>query len=245
MRRALAENAHAIASIFVNPAQFGPKEDLAAYPRPIERDLELLEREGVGVVFLPEPAAMYPPGFETWIEPGPLGSRLEGESRPGHFRGVLTVVAKLLHALEPDRAYFGQKDAQQAVLVRRMAQDLDFAPEIVVCPIVRESDGLALSSRNVYLTPEERRAAPVLFRALEAAAAAWDAGERRGDALRRVAATVLATEPLARPDYVSAADPATLLEADGAAERLLISTAVRFGATRLLDNVILPRGTGL
>lgn len=245
VRRARAENAHAAASIFVNPAQFGPKEDLAAYPRPLERDLELLQREGVALVFVPGAGAMYPPGFETWIEPGPLGARLEGERRSGHFRGVLTVVAKLLHAVEPDRAYFGQKDAQQAILVRRMARDLDLAPEIVVCPIVRESDGLALSSRNVYLSPEERNAAPVLSRALEAAAAAWDAGERRGDALRRVVSTVLATEPLARPDYVSAADPETLHEAEGEAGRLLISTAVRFGATRLLDNVVLPRGAGL
>jgi pantoate--beta-alanine ligase len=245
VNRGRAENGHAVASIFVNPAQFGPKEDLAAYPRPLERDLELLEKEGVALVFVPRPEEMYPRGFETWIEPGPLGARLEGERRPGHFRGVLTVVAKLLHAVEPDRAYFGQKDAQQALLVRRMARDLDLAPEIVVCPIVREADGLALSSRNVYLSPEERRAAPVLARALDAAAAAWGAGERRGDALKRVVSTVLAAEPLARPDYVSAADPETLLEAEGAAERLLVSTAVRFGATRLLDNVVLPRGAGL
>jgi pantoate--beta-alanine ligase len=245
VRRARGENAHAVASIFVNPAQFGPREDLASYPRPLDRDLDLLEKEGVSLVLVPGAEAMYPPGFETWIEPGPLGARLEGERRPGHFRGVLTVVAKLLHAVEPDRAYFGQKDAQQALLVRRMARDLDLAPEVVVCPIVRESDGLALSSRNVYLSPQERRAATVLSRALEGAAAAWDAGERRGDPLRRVVSTVLATEPLARPDYVSAADPATLLEVDGAAEKLLVSTAVRFGATRLLDNVVLPRGTGL
>ncbi len=242
VRRARDENDTAAASIFVNPAQFGPKEDFGSYPRALERDLELLEKEGVSLVLVPEPAAMYPPGFETWVEPGPLAARLEGERRPGHFRGVLTVVAKLFHALEPDRAYFGQKDAQQAVLVRRMARDLDFATEVVVCPIVREADGLAMSSRNAYLSPEERRAAPVVARALAAASAAWDAGERRGDALRRVALAVLAAEPLARPDYVSAADPATLAEIEGEAGRLLISTAVRFGATRLLDNVLLPRG---
>ena len=242
VHRARDENDTAAASIFVNPAQFGPKEDFGSYPRALERDLELLEKEGVSLVLVPGPAAMYPPGFETWIEPGPLAARLEGERRPGHFRGVLTVVAKLLHALEPDRAYFGQKDAQQAVLVRRMARDLDFATEVVVCPIVREADGLAMSSRNAYLSPEERRAAPVVARALAAASAAWDAGERRGDALRRVALAVLAAEPLARPDYVSAADPATLAEVEGEAGRLLISTAVRFGATRLLDNVLLPRG---
>ena len=245
VRRAKGENDAVVASIFVNPAQFGPKEDLASYPRALERDLDLLAKEGVALVLVPEPAAIYPPGFETWVEPGPLAARLEGERRPGHFRGVLTVVAKLFHALEPDRVYFGQKDAQQSLLIRRMARDLDFPLEIVVCPIVRESDGLALSSRNVSLTQEERRAAPVLSRALAAASAAWDAGERRGDALRRVALTVLATEPLAKPDYVSAADPATLVETDGLADRLLLSTAVRFGSTRLLDNAVFPPGSGL
>jgi pantoate--beta-alanine ligase len=245
VRRARKENAHVAASIFVNPEQFGPKEDLAAYPRPIERDLSKLEKEGVELVLAPETAAMYPPGFETRVEPGPLASRLEGESRPGHFRGVLTVVAKLLNSVEADRAYFGQKDAQQALVIRRMARDLDVPTSIVVCPIVREADGLAMSSRNVYLTPEERRAAPVLSRALEAASAAWDVGERRGGALRRVALTVLATEPLASPDYVSAADPTTLLEREGEAGTVLLSMAVRFGTTRLLDNVVLPRGAEL
>lgn len=245
VRRAREENAHVAASIFVNPAQFGPKEDLAAYPRTLERDLALLEQEGVDLVLLPEPEAIYPPGFETWVEPGPLAARLEGERRPGHFRGVLTVVAKLLHAIEPDRAYFGQKDAQQALLIRRMARDLDFAAGIVVCPIVREADGLAMSSRNVYLSAVERRAAPVLHRALVAAALAWEAGERRGGALKRVALAVLATEPLAAPDYVSAADAETLEETEGEAPRLLITMAVRFGATRLLDNRLFPDGSGL
>jgi pantoate--beta-alanine ligase len=245
VRQARNQNADVAASVFVNPAQFGPREDLAAYPRALERDLDLLEQEGVALVFAPEAAGMYPPGFETWVEPGPLAARLEGERRPGHFRGVLTIVAKLFHAIEPDRAYFGQKDAQQAILVRRMARDLDFATDVVVCPIVRERDGLAMSSRNVYLSPEERRAAPVLSRALAAASGAWDAGERRGDALRRTALTVLATEPLAAPDYVSAADPSTLQETDGPAGQLLISMAVRFGATRLLDNVLLPHGATL
>jgi pantoate--beta-alanine ligase len=245
VRRARDENAEVAASVFVNPAQFGPREDLAAYPRALERDLALLEREGVTLVFAPDTASMYPPGFETWVEPGALAARLEGERRPGHFRGVLTVVAKLFNAIEPDRAYFGQKDAQQAILIRRMARDLDFAADVVVCPIVRERDGLAMSSRNVYLSPDERRAATVLSRALAATSVAWDAGERRGDVLRRTALTVLATEPLANPDYVSAADPSTLLETDGPAGHLLISMAVRFGATRLLDNVVLPQGTSL
>jgi pantoate--beta-alanine ligase len=245
VRRARDENAEVAASVFVNPAQFGPREDLATYPRSLERDLGLLEREGVALVFVPDALAMYPHGFETWVEPGGLAARLEGERRPGHFRGVLTVVAKLFNAIEPDRAYFGQKDAQQAILIRRMARDLDFAADVVVCPIVREPDGLAMSSRNVNLSPEERRAATVLARALAAASVAWDAGERRGDVLRRTALTVLATEPLANPDYVSAADPSTLLETDGPASHLLISMAVRFGATRLLDNVVLPHGTAL
>ena len=245
VRRARDENADVAASVFVNPAQFGPREDLAAYPRPLERDLKLLEKEGVALVLVPAPSAMYPPGFETWVEPGGLAARLEGERRPGHFRGVLTVVAKLFNSIEPDRAYFGQKDAQQAILIRRMARDLDFATDVVVCPIVRERDGLAMSSRNVYLSPEERKAVTVLARALAAASVAWDAGERRGDVLRRTALTVLATEPLANPDYVSAADPSTLLETDGPASQLLISMAVRFGATRLLDNVVLPHGTAL
>jgi pantoate--beta-alanine ligase len=245
VRRARNENAHVAVSIFVNPAQFGPREDLASYPRPLARDLALLEKEGVAFVLVPGPGAMYPPGFETWVEPGPLAARLEGERRPGHFRGVLTVIAKLFHAVEPDRAYFGQKDAQQAVLIQRMARDLDFAAEIVVCPIVREADGLAMSSRNAYLSPGERRAAPVLRRALVAAAVAWEAGERHGDALRRMALAVLATEPLAATDYVSATDPSTLIETNGPAERLLLSMAVRFGATRLLDNAVFPEGSGL
>ncbi len=245
VRRAREETVSAAASIFVNPAQFGPREDYATYPRTLERDLRLLEQEGVALVLVPEQGAMYPPGFETWIEPGPLAARLEGERRPGHFRGVLTVVAKLLHALEPHRAYFGQKDAQQAILIRRMVRDLDLAPEIVVCPIVREADGLAMSSRNVHLSPEERRAAPVLRRALVAASVAWDAGERRGATLRRMALAVLATEPLARPDDVSAADPETLAEIEGPADRLLLSMAVRFGAARLLDNAVLPAGAAL
>ncbi|HEY3349698.1 MAG TPA: pantoate--beta-alanine ligase [Thermoanaerobaculia bacterium] len=245
VRRARSENAHVAASVFINPAQFGPREDLASYPRALERDLDLLEREGVALVLAPEAGTMYPPGFETWVEPGPLAARLEGERRPGHFRGVLTVVAKLLNAVEPERAYFGQKDAQQAILIRRMARDLDFPADVIVCPIVREPDGLAMSSRNVYLSPQARKAATVLARALEAASVAWDAGERRGDALRRAALAVLATEPLAKPDYVSAADPFTLLESDGPAGSLLISMAVRFGETRLLDNVVLPRGAAL
>ncbi len=245
VRRSRAESDAALASIFVNPTQFGPQEDLAKYPRNLEGDLALLEAEGVDLVFAPEAASVFPPGFQTWVVPGALAGTLEGERRPGHFRGVLTVVSKLLHVIEPDRAYFGQKDAQQAVIIRRMAADLDLPVEIVVCPIVREPDGLAMSSRNAYLTPEERRAAPVLYRSLRAVSAAWLAGERRGPRLREPALAILAAEPLASVDYVSAADPETLVEIETAAGRVLVSMAVRFGSTRLLDNLVLPEGSAL
>ena len=245
VRAARAGNDTVAASIFVNPAQFGPGEDLAKYPRNLAGDLARLEAEGVDLVFAPEAASVYPPGFQTWVVPGPLAEPLEGARRPGHFRGVLTVVSKLFHVIEPDRAYFGQKDAQQAILLRRMAADLDLPVGIVVCPIVRDRDGLALSSRNEYLTPEERRAAPVLFRSLRAVSAAWGAGERRGERLRGTARAVLATEPLAAPDYVSAADPETLADIETATGRALVSMAVRFGTTRLLDNILLPEGSEL
>jgi len=245
VRRARAENDATAASIFVNPAQFGPGEDLAKYPRSFAQDLALLEAEGVDLVFAPEAASLYPPGFQTWVVPGRLAEPLEGARRPGHFRGVLTIVAKLFHVIEPDRAYFGQKDAQQAILTRRMAADLDVSVSIVVCAIVRDRDGLALSSRNTYLTPEERRAAPALYRSLCAVSAAWGAAERRGDRLREAARAVLAAEPLAVVDYVSAADPETLAEVETATGRVLVSMAVRFGTTRLLDNILLPEGSGL
>ena len=243
VRRARAENDSALATVFVNPTQFGPGEDLAGYPRDLAGDLARLEAEGVDLVFAPQAASVYPAGFQTWVVPGPLAETLEGARRPGHFRGVLTVVAKLFHVIEPDRAYFGQKDAQQAILVRRMAVDLDLPVGVVVCPIVRDRDGLALSSRNAYLSPEERRAAPVLFRSLEAVAKTWGAGERRGDQLRGAARAVLAAEPLAAPDYVSVADPETLAEIGTASGTVLVSMAVRFGRTRLLDNVLLPEGS--
>jgi pantoate--beta-alanine ligase len=245
VRRARAENDSAVASIFVNPAQFGPGEDLAKYPRNLAGDLASLEAEGVDLVFAPEAASLYPGGFQTWVVPGLLAERLEGARRPGHFRGVLTVVAKLFHAIEPDRAYFGQKDAQQAVLIRRMAADLDFAVEIVVCPIVREADGLAMSSRNAYLTPEERRAAPVVHRALSAAAYAHAAGERNAEALRGIVSEAVAAEPLAVLDYVSVTDPFTLAELESVERRALLSLVIFFGTTRLLDNVVLPEGETL
>lgn len=239
VRRARAENDHVAVSLFVNPTQFGPHEDLDRYPRDLNRDLSLLEPLGVDLVLAPAVEEMYPPGFQTKVIVEDVARPLEGAARPGHFVGVATIVCKLFNIFQPDRAYFGQKDAQQVVVIRRMARDLDFDLEIVVCPTVREPDGLAMSSRNVYLSPEERRAATVLFRALSAAQAAWQAGERDGERLRQQMRAVLAAEPLARPDYVSVADPDTLVELDQVGERALASLAVRIGATRLIDNLIL------
>ena len=239
VRRARAENDHVAVSIFVNPTQFGPHEDLDRYPRDLNRDLSLLEPLGVDLVLAPPVEEMYPPGFQTKVVVEDVARPLEGAARPGHFVGVATIVCKLFNIFQPDRAYFGQKDAQQVVVIRRMARDLDFDLEIVVCPTVRESDGLAMSSRNMYLSPKERRAATVLFRALSAAQAAWQAGERDGERLRQRMRAVLTSEPLARPDYVSIADPDTLVELDQVGERALASLAVRIGATRLIDNLIL------
>jgi pantoate--beta-alanine ligase len=241
VRRSLAENAVTVVSIFVNPSQFGPTEDFTRYPRDEARDLALLRDAGVDAVYLPTADVMYPPGYQTWVDVEQVSRPLEGAARPGHFRGVATVVLKLFHAVEPDRAYFGRKDAQQLRVLRRMARDLDLAVELVPCDIVREPDGLAMSSRNVYLTPEQRAAAPVVLPALLAARAAYDDGVRDPEALRAAALAVLASEPLAEPEYVSIADDESLLELDGPiAGPVLISTVVRFGTTRLLDNLELP-----
>jgi pantoate--beta-alanine ligase len=237
--RARGENDRALVSIFVNPAQFGPNEDLAAYPRTPENDFHLLESLGVDAVWTPSPGDVYPPGFQTFVTVGNVSAPLEGERRPGHFRGVATVVAKLFNVFEPDRAYFGQKDAQQVAVILRMVSDLAFPVGVVVCPTVREPDGLALSSRNVYLSPDERRAAPVLHRALLAARAAFASGERDADRLRAVVSGTLAAEPLAHPDYVSVADAVTLQELERVVGPALVSLAVRFGGTRLIDNVVL------
>ena len=240
VRRARQENAAAAVSIFVNPTQFGAGEDLESYPRDLDRDLALLEAEGTALVFAPEPREVYPDGYETTVQPGPLGERLEGASRPGHFAGVLTVVAKLFNIVQPDTAYFGRKDGQQALLIRRMARDLDFPVEIVVAPTVREPDGLAMSSRNTYLSPDERAAALCLSKGLLAAEAAWAAGERNADVLRRIARAPIEAEPLAKPDYLSLADVATLAEVGGEVRgTAMLSTAVRIGTTRLIDNVLL------
>ncbi len=238
VRRAKQECAHVGVSIFVNPAQFGPHEDLSKYPRPLERDLQWLEPLGVDVVWTPTPDVVYPPGFQTWVAVEEISKPLEGKVRPGHFRGVATVVAKLFNAFTPDKAYFGQKDAQQVLVIRRMAADLNFPLAIVVCPTVREPDGLALSSRNVYLTAEERSAAKVLYRALSAAKARYDSGEREADVLRAAMSSTLAAEPLAREEYVSVADPETLAELVQLDQGALFSLAVRIGKTRLIDNFI-------
>jgi pantoate--beta-alanine ligase len=239
VRRARQECASVVASIFVNPTQFGPREDLGSYPRDIPRDLELLGSEEVDLVWSPPAAEMYPPGFQTWVTVEEVTRPLEGERRPGHFRGVTTIVAKLFTAVQPQKAYFGQKDAQQAAVIRQMTRDLNFPIQIVVCPIIREPDGLAMSSRNVYLNPAERQAATVLYRSLMAAREEFTAGERNAGKLRRALAEVINREPLAALQYVSCADPVTLEELEGTVTRALLSMAVFVGKTRLIDNLIL------
>lgn len=239
VRRALAECQYVVVSIFVNPLQFGPREDFDRYPRDMARDEQMLREIGVHVLFAPEAAEMYREGFCSYVEVAGLSDRWEGRSRPGHFRGVATVVAKLLNIVQPQRAYFGQKDYQQSVIVRRMVADLDIPVEIVVCPTVREADGLAMSSRNVYLAPKERRAAAVLYHALMVAQELWKQGERSGPVLRSSALKVLAEEPLAKVDYVSVVHPETLEELDRIEGSAVVLLAVWIGKTRLIDNVIL------
>jgi pantoate--beta-alanine ligase len=238
-RRAREECEHVVVSIFVNPTQFGPNEDLSKYPRDLQHDLGLLASVGMDLVWTPTPEVMYPPNFQTWVEVEGLTLPLEGAVRPGHFRGVTTVVAKLFNAVQAERAYFGQKDAQQAAVLRRMALDLNFPTEVIVCPTVREADGLAMSSRNVYLNPEQRKAATVLHRALSAAKAAYDAGERNAATLRRIVTDTVAAEPLAQLQYVSCSDYDSLHELEQVTGRALLSLAAFVGKTRLIDNFIL------
>jgi pantoate--beta-alanine ligase len=239
VRRARAVCNSVAVSIFVNPTQFGPNEDLSKYPRDLERDLHLLEEAGVDLVWTPTPEIMYPAGYQTWIEVEEMTRPLEGARRPGHFRGVTTVVTKLFNAIQPTKAYFGQKDAQQAAVIRRMAADLNFPIEIVVCPIVREPDGLAMSSRNVYLDAEQRKAATVLYRSLNAAREEYEKGERDAEKLRRKMKEVIESEPEAQLQYVSCADYDTLHELDKVTGKTLLSMAVFFGKTRLIDNFVL------
>ncbi|MBI1854786.1 MAG: pantoate--beta-alanine ligase [Chloroflexi bacterium] len=238
-RRAKAECRAVVVSIFVNPAQFGPNEDLSKYPRDLDRDLRLLESAGVDLVWTPTPEVMYPPGFQTWVEVEEMTRPLEGAMRPGHFRGVTTIVAKLFNAVQPGRAYFGQKDAQQAAVIRQMARDLDFPIEIIVCPIIREADGLAMSSRNIYLDAEQRKAATILYRALSAAKDEFEKGERKAGILRQIIKEIIASEPLARMQYVSCSDYDTLQELEKVTGKTLLSTAVFIGKTRLIDNFVL------
>jgi len=238
VQHARQECASVVASIFVNPTQFAPSEDLDAYPRDLDRDYRLLKEAGVDLVWTPNPDEMYPSGFQTWVEVEKLTKVLEGASRPTHFRGVTTVVAKLFNAVQPQKAYFGQKDAQQAAVIQRMTVDLNFPIEIVVCPIVREPDGLAMSSRNTYLDADQRQAATVLYRSLTTAKEAFLAGERDADALRSLVAETANSEALAELEYISCTHPDTMQELNGSIERALISMAVSVGKTRLIDNMM-------
>src|SRR5512139_134012 len=238
VRRAREECEHVAVSIFVNPTQFGPQEDLARYPRDLERDMKLIEPY-TDLLWTPTPEIMYPEGYQTWVEVESMTRPLEGAMRPGHFRGVTTVVAKLFNGVQPDKAYVGQKDAQQAAVIRQMARDLNFPTEVVVCPIVREPDGLAMSSRNVYLDPQQRQAATILSRSLREAKQAYDKGERDAGMLRQIMKDVLATEPLAEVQYVSCADYETLEELESVERKALLSMAVLIGKTRLIDNFVL------
>ena len=239
VRQARDENASVIVSIFVNPTQFGPSEDFEQYPRDTERDLAFLAGEGTDVVFMPSAAEMYPERFDSWVEVGELTRRLEGAIRPGHFRGVTTVVAKLFNIVQPTRAYFGQKDAQQAAVIRKMTADLDMNLEVITLPTVREPDGLAMSSRNTYLDPEQRRAATVLYRALSLARELRARGESNAGEIRRKMAELIQQEPLATIDYISVADNETLEEMDRVEPPALVSLAVKIGRTRLIDNILL------
>jgi len=238
IRRARAECEQVVVSIFVNPTQFGANEDLSKYPRDLERDLRLIEPY-TDLVWTPSAEVMYPQGYQTWVEVEAVTRPLEGAMRPGHFKGVTTIVAKLFNGVQPHKAYFGQKDAQQVAVIRQMVRDLNFPVEIVVCPTLREADGLAMSSRNVYLDPAQRQAATVLFRSLSAAKAAYEQGEHNAEKLRQVMKDMLASEPLAEMQYVSCADYDTLEELDVIKGKALLSMAVFLGKTRLIDNFVL------
>ncbi len=244
IRRARQENATTVVTIFVNPRQFNEASDYTRYPRNEAQDLAIIESEGADLVFAPDVREIYPDGFDTTVSVGAVAEPLEGAARPGHFDGVATVVAILFGLVRADRAYFGQKDAQQVMVIRQMADDLAIGTEVVICPTVREPDGLALSSRNVHLSPEERAAATILRRALLAARDAWEAGERSADALREAMRHELAAEPLAEVDYVSVADGRTLEELETVDGPALASLAVSFGSTRLIDNELLDEDAG-
>lgn len=239
VRQARAENSSVVVSIFVNPTQFGPQEDIDRYPCDPQRDLALLEKEGTDVIFMPSVAEIYPPRFDSWVDAGGVTERLEGASRPGHFRAVTTVVAKLFNIVQPSRAYFGQKDAQQAIVIKKMVADLDMNLEIMTLATVRDPDGLAMSSRNTYLNPEQRQAALVLCQALTLAQQLYANGERDAGKTRWEMLNLIQKQPLANVDYVSIADAETLDELDKMTSPALVSLAVKIGSTRLIDNVVL------
>jgi len=239
VRAARASCEVVVASIFVNPTQFGPQEDLAKYPRSFERDCALLEKEGVELLFAPAVEEMYPAGAGTWVTVEGLSDRLDGRSRPGHFRGVTTVVAKLFHIIEPDAAFFGQKDAAQVAIIRRMVRDLNFGVEVVACPIVREADGLAMSSRNTYLDTEQRKRALVLHRALMRVKKLWTGGERDAAKLIGVGREEIAREPMVRLDYFEIVDAEGLEPVNVVRDGALVAVAAWVGATRLIDNLVL------
>ena len=239
VRAARRDNDVVAVSLFVNPTQFGPNEDFQRYPRDLDRDRRKLESEAVDVLFAPPVDDIYPPGFQTYVRVEELGSRLDGASRPVHFRGVATVVAKLFNITQPHRAYFGQKDAAQTAVILQLVRDLSFPLQIIVCPIVREADGLAISSRNAYLSPAERNAATVLYRSLVSVEERYKAGERSAEALRQVLIEALASEPLARIDYAAVVDPDSLLPLSAVDRRALAAVAAWVGATRLIDNTVL------
>jgi len=239
VKQARAENPSVVASVFINPTQFGPREDFKQYPRDTQRDLALLEKEKTDIVFMPSVDEMYPPQFDSRVEAGKITERLEGASRPGHFRGVTTVVAKLFNIVQPTRAYFGQKDAQQLLVIKKMVADLNMNLEIVTVPTVREPDGLAMSSRNTYLNSQERQAALVLYQALSLAQELWSQGEKDAEHIRQQMKAFIQKQPLTDIDYVSIADTETLNELDTVKPPALVSLAVRIGRTRLIDNVVL------
>jgi pantoate--beta-alanine ligase len=239
VKQAKRENSAIIVSIYVNPAQFGPREDFGAYPRDLDRDLGLLRKEGTDIVFVPLDDEVYPPGFSSWVNVEKVTERLEGATRPGHFRGVATIVAKLFNIVRPTRAYFGQKDAQQVMVIKRMVADLNMDLEIIVVPTVREGDGLAMSSRNTYLNSGERQAAAILFKALTLAQQLRRGGEKDAEKIRRQMTALIEKEPLARIDYVSIADADTLEELKLLDRPAMASLAVSIGKTRLIDNMLL------
>jgi len=239
VKEAKADNSATVVSIFVNPSQFGPAEDFESYPRDIGHDLDLLEKENVDLVFIPDSREIYPRGFNSLVEVGELTELLEGKCRPGHFRGVTTIVAKLFNIVEPSRSYFGQKDAQQSIVIKKMVSDLNMNVEIIVLPTFREADGLAMSSRNMYLNYEEREAAKVLFRALSSAEKMWENRCRDTEYMRREMISLIGQEPLASIEYVSIADIRTLREITVIDDKALVSIAVKIGRTRLIDNIVL------